>query len=56
MQAKISDEIQRNIIDAEIQEVNNLLLKHYLINQVDIRGCPNQNCNYSGFVMLDPNS
>lgn len=33
-----------------IDEISNESLKHYMINQIDVRKCPTQGCDYAGFI------
>ena len=40
-------------LDEHIAELTSLQLKHYLINMEDVRNCPNQTCDYSGFMDVD---
>ena len=36
-----------------MEELDELLLKHYLINCTDVRFCPNAKCEYAGYVQID---
>ena len=40
-------------LDEHIDDLTSLQLKHYLINMEDVRNCPNQSCDYSGFMNVD---
>jgi len=35
----------------EIDTLEKLMLKHYLVNASDVRSCPKKDCTYSGFIM-----
>ncbi len=35
----------------EIDTLEKLMLKYYLLNESDVRSCPKKNCSYSGFIV-----
>lgn len=34
-------------------ELSNISLRHYLVNNTDVRSCPRQECGYAGLVEVD---
>ena len=38
---------------SQLDEVQDLLCKNYLINAPDVRSCPNSKCGFMGIVLID---
>ena len=38
---------------AWVEELNGLLLRHYMINTDDLRSCPDSKCSYAGSIVPD---
>lgn len=51
--SKSAPEEEKKQLDEWISEISGLLLKHYIINDSNVRTCPNSACGYAGSVDID---
>ena len=53
---RIDDIAERKQLQEQVLFLNELQLKHYLINGGDVVHCPNSECGYAGVVTIDEQS
>ena len=48
-----SSDQRKAAVEESVRELDELLLKHYLVNASDVRFCPDQECRFAGIVQID---